>query len=59
MTKKVYWVVTDDGKKHALNGLDWKWTGAAGWDDLYEGQRVRGTTMSGDHVMGKLLIQED
>jgi len=41
-----------NGKFHQMKSIDWKWTNAAGWDDIYTGQRARGKNKKGETVCG-------
>ena len=46
-------IIDKRGREHKIHSVDWGWTNAAGWDDIYDGQQGRATTMSGKIVIGK------
>lgn len=44
-------VETENGRVR-LNNVDWKWCNAAGWSDIYTGQRIKGVDTKGNEVVG-------
>lgn len=45
-------IETSPGRRVQANQLDWKWMNAAGWDDVYTGQRAKGWDKSGKPIHG-------
>ena len=54
-----YWCVLNDGSEHLLESIKWNETGAAGWDDLTEGQHVIGRDAGGQLRAGILEVQKE
>lgn len=46
------WIVDENKISHRLNQIDWKWSDAAGWDDVYDGQYIKGWDKNNKVVYG-------